>query len=134
MHMKNYKDLKDMLCEELEDIANKPKIELGDLDIVHKLTDTIKNIDKIEMLEDDGYSRDGGWEARGNYGRGMSYDDDGNSYAGRRRTRDGRYSRNYSRGDAKEHMIDKLEDMMDDAESEKEREAIKRCISQLKNA
>ena len=56
-------ELKDKLCEELEEIARKGELGAGDLEIVHKLTDTIKNIDKIEMLEeDDGYSRDGDYD------------------------------------------------------------------------
>ena len=45
------------------------------LESVHKLTDTIKNIDKIIMIEEDGYSQAGGRNTRG-YG-------DGNSYANR---------------------------------------------------
>lgn len=47
----------------------------GDLEAVHKLTDTIKNIDKIEMLEADGYSNNGGdWEAPdGRAGRADAY-------------------------------------------------------------
>lgn len=59
-------ELKEKLCEELEEIARKPEMSAGDLEAAHKLTDTIKNIDKIEMLEeDDGYSRDGDWEMEG---------------------------------------------------------------------
>ena len=57
-------ELKEKLCEELEEIARKPEMSAGDLEAAHKLTDTIKNIDKIEMLEEDGgYSRAGDWEA-----------------------------------------------------------------------
>ena len=66
-------ELKEKLCEELEEIARKPEMSAGDLEAAHKLTDTIKNIDKIEMLEeDDGYSRAGTWEAdmRGTDARG----------------------------------------------------------------
>ena len=47
-------DLKDKLCEELEEIARKPDMGAGDLEVIHKLTDTIKNIDKICALEEDG--------------------------------------------------------------------------------
>ena len=47
-------DLKDKLCEELEEIARKPDMGPGDLELIHKLTDTIKNIGKIEMLEEEG--------------------------------------------------------------------------------
>lgn len=64
--MKYLHGLKEKLCEELQEIAEKQDMSAGDLEAVHKLTDTIKNIDKIEMLEADGYSNNGGdWEARG---------------------------------------------------------------------
>ena len=131
-------ELKEKLCDELEEIANKGELGAGDLEIIHKLTDTIKNLDKIEMLEDgDGYSQAGNWEAdmRGTYGRGSSY-------RGRKRDSMGRYSREgrmipgrmYSRADAKEDMMDQMEDLMSQAGSEREREAIRRCMKQLENA
>ena len=66
--------LRDKLCDELDEIARKGELGAGDLEIVHKLTDTIKNLDKIEILEEDGgYSQAGDWEARGSYERGSSY-------------------------------------------------------------
>ena len=126
-------ELKDKLCKELDEIARKPEMGAGDLEIIHKLTDTIKNLDKIEMLEDGGYSQAGDWEAdmRGTYGRGSSY-------RGRKRDSMGRYSREgrggrgwYSRHDAKEAMMEQMEMLMEQAGSEREREAIRCCISQL---
>lgn len=129
-------ELKEKLCDELEEIAKKGELGAGDLEIVHKLTDTIKNLDKIEMLEDGGYSQAGDWEAdmRGTYGRGSSY-------RGRKRDSMGRYSREgrggrggYSRHDAKEAMMEQMEMLMDQAGSEREREAIRRCMGQLENA
>ena len=128
-------ELKEKLCDELEEIARKGELGAGDLEIVHKLTDTIKNLDKIEMLEDGGYSQAGDWEIEGRaYNRG-------NSYRGRKRDSMGRYSREgnysrrmYSRGDAKEHMMEQMEALMDQAGSEREREAIRRCMGQLENA
>ena len=130
-------ELKDKLCKELDEIARKPEMGAGDLEIIHKLTDTIKNLDKIEMLEDDGgYSQAGDWEAdmRGTYGRGSSY-------RGRKRDSMGRYSREgrggrggYSRHDAKEAMMEQMEMLMDQAGSERERKAIRRCMGQLENA
>lgn len=88
MSMKTLYDLKDMLCDELDEIGKKGEMSAGDLETVHKLTDTIKNIDKITMLEEGGYSRDedysrdGDWSAnmRGNYGRGSSYARRGSHY------------------------------------------------------
>src|SRR5574344_344410 len=137
-------DLKDLLCAELEDYAEKGKksgkMSMGDLESIHKLTDTVKNILKIDMLEDEsGYSEDGAYMGEGRI-YGTSYDDgmrrgNGYSYArgrGRYAKRDsmGRYSRDdgyvrrdirgmrdgYSRDDGKAYMMEQLEDMMEDAE------------------
>ena len=64
MSKKAMYELRNMLCEELDELARKGDLGAGDLEIAHKLTDTIKNIDKIEMMEDDGYSRDGDYSHR----------------------------------------------------------------------
>nr|DAW68174.1 MAG TPA: hypothetical protein [Caudoviricetes sp.] len=133
---KNLYTLRDMLCEELDEYSRNAKsgdLNERELDTVHKLTDTIKNIDKIMMLEDDDYSRTGEWEAdmRGTYGRdgGNGYNH-GNSYANRGR----HYVRgHYSRSDNRERMINDIEDMMKDA-SGPERDAYKRAAEILKNA
>lgn len=79
----------------------------------------------------DGYNRgsydsyDGG-SNRGSYGR-RGRDGDG----------DGRYAetsgRDYSRHTSKERMIQKLGMMMDEASTDKEREAIMRCMEQLES-
>lgn len=129
-------ELKEKLCDELEEIARKPEMGAGDLEIIHKLTDTIKNLDKIGMLED-GYSQAGDWEIEGRaYNRG-------NSYARRKRDSMGRYSRDgrmirggyrdgrmYSRAEAKDDIMEKIEDMMDDADP-KEKEILRRAMDQL---
>ena len=93
-------DLKDLLCAELEDYAEKGKksgkMSMGDLDSIHKLTDTVKNILKIDMLEDEtGYSEDGAYMGEGRI-YGTSYDgyDRGTSYARGR----GRYAKRDSMG------------------------------------
>lgn len=139
--MNSMHELKEMLCKELEEFSRKGKMSAGDLETIHKLTDTIKNIDKIEMLEDGGYSQRGGdWEARGNYNRSMIPDmRGGNTYRNRKRDSRGRYSRGgegggYSYEDGKHEMIAELEDMMDDATNDKEREAIRRCLDTIQNA
>ena len=155
-------DLKDLLCAELEDYAEKGKksgkMSMGDLDSIHKLTDTVKNILKIDMLEDEsGYSEDGAYMGEGRI-YGTSYDDGmrrgvGYSYArgrGRYAKRDsmGRYSRDdgymrhdvrgmrggYSRDEGKAYMMEQLEDMMEDAEKPAEKEALRRCMEALKRA
>ena len=152
-------DLKDLLCAELEDYAENGKksgkMSMGDLDSIHKLTDTIKNILKIDLLEDEsGYSEDGAYMGEGRI-YGTSYDgyDRGTSYArgrGRYAKRDsmGRYSRDdgymrrdgrvmrdgYSRDAGKAYMMEQLEDMMEDAEKPAEKEALRRCMEALKRA
>lgn len=129
--MKYLEDLREAACKELERFAKGGEITANNLDKIYKLTDIIKNIDKIEMLEDGDYSED--WAGEGRI--------HGTSYARGRRgnvKRDsmGRYSRDerdYSRGDAKEHMLDRLGEMMDDADP-KEREALKECIRAIERA
>ena len=152
-------DLKDLLCAELEDYAEKGKksgkMSMGDLETVHKLTDTVKNILKIDTLSEElGYSEDGTYMGEGRI-YGTSYDDGmhregGYSYArGRRYARRdsmGRYSRDdgmsyrggmrggYSRDDAKSYMIEQIEEMMETAEKPAEKEALRRCMDALKRA
>lgn len=125
-------DLKDKLCEELEEIARKPDMGLGDLELIHKLTDTIKNIGKIEMLEEEGgYSQEDGRDD--GYGRGMSYARGRGGYnRGGRNTRRDSMGR-YSRDDGRSEMMENIEAALD-AAGEKDREAIKRFMRQLENA
>ncbi len=66
------------------------------------------------------YANRGKHYVRGHYSR-----DDGASYRGGR----GRYSRD----GGKEEMVSQLEMMMEDASSDRERQAIRRCIEQLEN-
>ncbi len=139
--MKALYDLKDKLHMELEEIARKPEMGAGDLELVHKLTDTIKNIDKICALEEDGgYSQ--AVDNMDGYNRGNSYANRGKHYVRGHYSRDGysqngysqngysRRDRRYSRDDGRDYMISQLEDMAEGA-SDKSREAIRRCIAQL---
>lgn len=147
MDMKAMHELKDMLCKEIDKIAKKGELSAGSLETVHKLTDTVKNIDKIMMLEgeDEGYSergrrrdsmgrysRDGGmmggWEARGGYGGVHAYDDGGSSYA-----MGGGYRGGYARGDSKDHMLHELGEMMEGADSE-QRRILERAMKEIRNA
>ncbi len=148
------KMLMDQLIDHEEELTKMGgKVTTAELDKIHKLTDTIKNLDKIEMLESeggyseqnsmrysrngysqegysrDGYSRDGEWEARGDYSRGNSYEGE-SSYARRGRDSRGRYTHD----DGKDRMIEKLREMMNEIPDEKDRESIKRCIKTLENA
>ena len=126
--MKALYDLKDKLCAELDEIAAKPNMSTGDLETVHKLTDTIKNIDKIMKLEDEsGYGRAGGWETRGTYG--YPYDERGSSYM----RRGEHYVRgHYSRDDARQRMIEELQDMLRTADGQY-REVIQRALDEIRH-
>lgn len=136
--MKALYELKDKLQDELDEIARKPEMGAGDLELVHKLTDTIKNIDKICALEEDGgYSEAGDYEGA-SYGRGSSYANRGKHYVRGHYSTDGRggYSRDgrmggYSRHDSKEAMMEQAQEMMDNATTERERDAIRRFMSEL---
>lgn len=154
--MEYIEKIKKMLCKELDEYAMKQKISGADLDMIWKLTDTVKNLDKIEMLEEEseGYSeaRGRGGRGRSSYMGGSSYDDD-MMYSerrgrGRNAKRDsmGRYSsdmdddysearmdRRYSRDDAKDHMMNKLGMMMEDADPN-EREILKETMRKLERA
>ena len=127
MSKKAMYDLRNMLCDELDELARKGELGAGDLEIAHKLTDTIKNIDKIEMLEADGYSNNGGdWEARGSYD-GMYRDD---RYSRRGRDMRGRYSRHDG---TDKRLMDELEELMRTIEPGK-RDVIRRALEELKEA
>lgn len=142
-------ELKDMLCEELEEYGKKDKLDVGGLEIVDKLAHTIKNLDKIiETYEEDGYSEayyDGSYEGTGNMGGG-SYarrysrerDGRGGSYAmargdgrGRganaRRDSMGRYSRDGRM------MAQELRDLMEDAPNEHIKMEMKKLIQKVEN-
>lgn len=139
--MKALNELKDKLHDELDEISRKPELGAGDLEIIHKLTDTIKNIDKICMLEEgDGYSET---VDSGDYGRGSSYANRGKHYVRGHYSReerggDGYSSRRdsrgrYSQGDGRSEMMEHLEMAMETA-NEQDRENIKRWMRQLENA
>ena len=150
-------DLKDLLCAELKDYAEKGKssgkMSAGDTQLIDTLLNSVKNIYKINMYEEEsgGYSEDGHYMGEGRI-YGTSYESgyserDGSSYArgrGRYAKRDsmGRYSRDdgmryrggYSRDDAKSYMIEQIEEMMEEAEKPAEKEALRRCMDALKRA
>ena len=133
MSKKAMYDLRDMLCKELDEISRKGELGAGDLDIVHKLASTIKNLDKIEMMEDNGYSRDGNYSRDGDYSRGGDWQADmrgtygrGSSYA-RRGTH---YVRgHYSRADSMEHLREQINDMMRETDDDRVKEALRRAAS-----
>ncbi len=132
--------IKKKLCKELETISEKSNIsDAREMETLWKITDIIKNLGKIKMYEEES-----------GYSEGMHSYDDGMSYArGRRYARRdsmGRYSRDgnsnysnaydnnsyggYSQHDPKEYMLDKIGEMMREADPH-QREALKNCMREL---
>lgn len=144
MNEKTITKIEEMLCKELDNMAARGDISMAKLDMLHKLTDTIKNLYKIDMYSSEsGYSNDGMWTAHGgysnngNYSNGNSYDN-GNSYSNRgKHYVRGHYSRDngggYSRDNAKHDMISELENMMSEAHDDKTRDALRRCMEQVRS-
>ena len=148
-------DLKDLLCAELKDYAEKGKrsgeLSKADVEVIDTVLNSVKNIYKIDKYKEEmeGYSEDGHYMGEGRI-YGTSYESGysergGSSYArgrGRYAKRDsmGRYSRDggmrggYSREEGKEYMMESLEELMESATKPAEKEALRRCMDALKRA
>lgn len=128
-------ELKDKLCEELEEYGDK-KLDAGSLEVIDKLAHTVKNLDKIiEKYEDEDYS-----SAYDDGMAGGSYERGGNRYGSRyamargdgrgrgrnaRRDSMGRYSSD------NRMMVDELRELMNDAPDERTRMEFKRFIEKM---
>lgn len=122
-------EIRDMLCDELEKFAEHGEMNASALEMVDKLTHSIKSIDTILAMN--GYSEDGGSYERGrSYERGNSRRYDGGSYERGNSRRSGRSYRGYSMADHKEKVIEQLEDIMQDADAGT-KAAIKKAIHSL---
>lgn len=112
-------------CDELKELEKKADkgLSAAELEYADKLTELKKNILKIEMLEDEGYSA----EYRDDMGRSYRYDD-GRSYARSRRDGMGRYSR------AVNEIVEQLKDMIPHAPDEKAKRDIRELIDKMETA
>ena len=121
MSKKAMYDLRNMLCDELDELARKGELGAGDLEIAHKLTDTIKNIDKIEAMDERGdsgrYLDD---DLRG-YGRGSSY------------ARKHYVRGHYSRTDATENLRSQINDMMRETDNDRIKDALRRAMDMMED-
>ncbi len=117
--MHKLEELKETLCKQLEDYAGK-ELTAGTLDVVDKLSHTVKNLDKIIEKYDDNMSYN-----RGSY-RNRSYM---GSYArNRRRDSMGRYSSDD--GYSNDMMAD-LHEYMENAPDERTRMEFQRFIQKM---
>lgn len=125
--MKELHKIREMLLEELEEYAEKGELAAGSLDVIHKLTDTIKNIDKIVLMAKDG-------ELRGDdalmHGHAGGYDVRGRRVRERERTERERTEREHPSG-SREHMIRRMMEMLSAEGDEKQKEMLHKWIEQL---
>lgn len=126
-------ELKEKLCEELEEYGRKGELSTGSLEVIDKLAHTVKNLDKIiEACEDDEYSS-----------RGGSYDDGmGGSYARGGRGRGGYHGSNqygsYARGGRGNYatdggMIEDLRALMQEAPDDRTRQEFEKFIRKMES-
>ena len=134
MDHQQWKQMEDAFCKqietELEKISKMPALNDATLNNLHKLTDTKKNLLKIDKLE---MEMNGGM-MEGNSYRGNSYGYYGNSngYMPQNNGWDNNSYRNnmgYSRTDVYSH----LEAAMRDARNDQEREEIRQLMSRYHN-
>lgn len=122
-------ELRDMLCEELQKITKKGELSAGSLDIVDKLTHSIKSIDTIMAMEGSSYENRRGMGGNSREDRGGSYNygyERGGSYA-RRRDAMGRYSRD----EAKMELVDELRNLESGMQDEESKRMIRSWIQQV---
>lgn len=116
-------ELKETLCDELKEYGKKPQMNAGDLEVVDKLTHTIKNLDKIIEKYDEEYSN-----ARG-MGRGQNARRDSMGRYSRENYSNRRYSRRgYSNDD---NMISELRELMEEAPDNKTRMEFEKFINKI---
>lgn len=148
MDMKELERTEELLHKGLKEINDKGDYNNVSLDIIGKTVDAIKDICEIKEESNKSYGRHGGeWTADGSYGRmfpmygagrrGMDGDGDGrynesryrgyDSYGDRYGDNYGDYGRRYGHN---EDMVEKLRRDMKNAQTESEREYIRKLLRQ----
>lgn len=137
--MQEFDRIKDMIYDELDEISNRGHLDKESVCLIGELADILKDFGTVEMFEEgvnvpqDDYSLASGYGRNGGYSQ-RRYDDRwdyGNSYRGNRGGYGRRMRGGYSRDEAKDHMINKLESLMNEAVDEHDRQAIKKLIDQM---
>ena len=129
-----YEELKEMLHKELKEVTRKGELTAGSLDVIDKLTHSLKSLSAIE----NGASHRGSYGSYNSYGRyGRDGDGDGrysedNFRHSEDRGRQSYGSYEYSRDAATDAMKHRLESMMSETMSENNRLAIMDCLNKIK--
>lgn len=128
-------ELKEKLMEELNEYADKDEMSAGDLEVVDKLTHTIKNLCKIiedaeEYSEAGGSYEGGGSSYRNQYSNRGSYAQGGGRGGNRAGNRGGQRAR---RGGYSSYgsMVERLEELMEEAPDMRTRQEIERLINKM---
>lgn len=116
MH-KVYEELKEILCRELKEISRHGALDERSLELIDKLTHSIKSIDTILAMEEYG---DGSSRGREAVHRVREYDDNNRDSMGR-----------YSRSAANDELMDSLRDFMRDTNDPEKKQEIKRFMRKL---
>ena len=125
-------ELKDMLCDELEEYGKKKDLSAGKLDIIDKLAHAVKSIETIiAMNEASDYS---GNDMSGRYrysnarGRGRNaHRDSMGRYASRGSYNNG----SYGNGSYDDGMVDELRDIMENVTDERKRQEFQKFINKF---
>ena len=126
-------ELKERLCDELEEYGKKEDLDVGTLDVVQKLSVTVDKLEKIlkRHEEESEYSYENGMP----YTDGMSYARNGRRlgrYSGaRRRDRMGRYSKRSGYSMDNKEMIEDLKELMNDAPDDRTRQEFQSFIQKM---
>lgn len=127
----DYMTIRKMLEDKIDEIGKKGELTTSYLECLDKSLSALKNTYKVEMFEGGDYSSEAGmWDRQSAYRGGDSYRsyDDGGSYRrGSRRSYDGGSYRGYS----SHGTADRLRQMMENAKSDAERDALRRAISEI---
>ena len=129
--MQKMEELREMLCEELDKITKKGELSTGSLDVIDKLTHSIKSIDTIMAMEDAGYSNESGYSYARGRGGNARRDSMGRYSRDDRMYGNNSYNRNYSRRDAKEELATELRELKMDAKDPETSKMIDHWIKQL---
>ncbi len=130
-----YEELKEMLKKELKEVTRKGELSAGSLDVIDKITHSLKSLTAIEGgASHNSYGRgtyEGPYAMRGRDGDGDGrYSEDSFRYSQGRSSYDNSYG--YSRDGSTDAMRQKLEAMMNEPVSENTRLALMDCLNKIK--
>ena len=134
--MQEFDSVKDMIYEEIDNISHQGKLTKEIVCVLGDLVDILKDIGTVEMFEEGVYVPENEYSLASGYSDGHYGNRSDNSYRNGRSYNSGYMRRGrggYSRDNAHNHMISQLHDIMNQAQSDEDRQAVQRLIDQMKN-